>query len=86
MKLEDYKDPVHFKAIGKPKCPNQECKSINLDVSLSEHLWGPCNGQYEVVYCKDCLTFLSAHPIAIMNVLDGIPDSEKIKYPNADSM
>lgn len=83
MSLKNYEDPVKFKAIGRPKCPNQECKSTNLDVSLSEHLFGPCNGQYEVVYCADCLTFLSAHPIAIMNVMKGIPDDHKIEYPKA---
>mgnify|MGYP003157113576 CR=1 FL=1 len=83
MNPQDYKDPVHFKAIGKPKCPNQSCQSTDLKVSLSEHLFGPCNGQYEVVYCAGCLTFLSAHPIAIMNVMKGIPEDEKVAYPGS---
>ena len=80
MNPDSYQDPVKFKAIGRPKCPNQDCRSTNLDVSLSEHLFGPCNGQYEVVYCAECLTFLSAHPIAIMNVMSGIKEDEKIPY------
>ncbi|PMY82849.1 hypothetical protein C1X72_02045 [Pseudomonas sp. FW306-2-2C-D06B] len=79
--INSYQDPVKFKELGRPKCPNADCRSTNLDVSLSEHLFGPCNGQYEVVFCRDCMTLLAAHPIAIMNVMKGIPEQEKIPYP-----
>jgi len=74
-----YKEPYHFKAGFHPKCPNSECKSTNIDISLSEHLYGPANGNYEVIYCKDCHTFLGAHPVVIQNLHPDIKDEDKIK-------
>ncbi|MNG17919.1 hypothetical protein D3C84_1019390 [compost metagenome] len=74
-----YKDPNHFKAGFNPKCPH--CKQEDLRVSLSEDLHGPCNGQYEVIYCGDCHAFLAAHPICIMNLQKGIPEGDKVRYP-----
>jgi len=80
MSLEDYQDPNHFKAGFNPKCP--KCEKENIQVSLSD-LWGPCNGQYEIIYCGDCKTFLGAHPIVLMNLFKGIKEGDKIERPKA---
>jgi hypothetical protein len=67
-----HKDPHHFKQGFHPKCP--KCESTSIDVSLSEYLYGPANGNYEVIYCKSCHTFLGAHPVVIKNLF---PDLDK---------
>lgn len=72
------KDPYHFKQGFHPKCPI--CQNTNIAISLSEHLYGPANGNYEVIYCQDCHTFLGAHPIVTKNLHKGIPEDEKITY------
>ncbi|ARC18817.1 hypothetical protein FP742_16920 [Vibrio parahaemolyticus] len=78
--MTNYLDPYHFKQGFHPKCPH--CKSEDIKVSLSEYLYGPCNGQYEVIYCgnHECHAFLAAVPTSIMNVQKGIPEGDKIKY------
>ena len=55
-------ETYHFKAGFDPKCPKVDCGSTDIQVSLSEDLRGPVNGQYEVIYCGKCHTFLGAHP------------------------
>jgi hypothetical protein len=81
MSLQDRQDPYHFKAGFHPKCP--QCQKENIQVSLSEHLYGPANGQYEVIYCGDCHTFLGAHPVVLQNLFKGIKEADKIEYPQA---
>ncbi|WP_217537317.1 hypothetical protein [Vibrio metschnikovii] len=78
MMSDSYVDPYHFKQGFHPKCPS--CTSTDIKISLSEYLYGPCNGNYEVIYCGKCHTFLGAHPIVIKNLFQGIKDSEKISY------
>ncbi|HCG9432668.1 TPA: hypothetical protein NJ811_004721 [Vibrio parahaemolyticus] len=75
--MTEYQEPYHFKQGFHPKCP--KCESVNIDISLSEHLYGPANGNYEVIYCRDCHTFLGAHPILIQNLRKGIKESEKVE-------
>lgn len=81
--MKNYVDPCHFKAGFKPKCPH--CKQENIKVSLSEHLYGPCNGQYEVIYCanEECHAFLAAVPVCVMNLQKDIPEDMKITFPKA---
>jgi hypothetical protein len=78
-----YVDPYHFKQGFNPKCPY--CKGEDIKVSLSEYLYGPCNGQYEVIYCANdkCHSFLAAVPTSVMNLQKGIPDADKIEYPHS---
>lgn len=76
--MTEYKDPCHFKQGFHPKCP--VCQNTNIDISLSEYLYGPANGNYEVIYCKDCHTFLGAHPVVIKDMHKDIPEDEKIQY------
>ena len=68
----------HFKEGFNPKCPH--CQKENIKISLSEYLYGPCNGNYEVIYCGDCKTFLGAHPTVTMNLFKGIKEADKITY------
>jgi hypothetical protein len=77
---DDYKDPYHFKQGFHPKCPQPNCGSTDIQISLSEHLYGPCNGNYEVIYCGECKTFLGAHPVVTMNLFKGIKEEDKITY------
>lgn len=81
MSIENYEDPCHFKAGFHPKCPH--CKQSDIKVSLSEHLWGPANGQYEVIYCANdqCHAFLGATPVLLQNLYKGIKEEDKIEYP-----
>lgn len=72
--MSDY----HFKQGFNPKCPS--CGKENIQVSLSETLYGPCNGNYEVIYCGDCKTFLGAHPIVISNLFKNLPKDLEIKH------
>lgn len=77
-----FEQPYHFKNGFYPKCPH--CKSDKgFKVSLDEYLYGPCNGQYEVIYCSndDCHAFLAAVPTSIMNLQKGIPEDQKIEFP-----
>jgi hypothetical protein len=71
-------DSHHFKAGFHPKCPH--CKGIDIKVSLSEHLWGPCNGQYEVVYCANssCHVFLAAIPAYVGNLRKDVKEADKL--------
>lgn len=80
--MSNYEQPYHFKAGWYPKCPH--CNTTKgFGVSLDEHLFGPCNGQYEVVYCKNesCHAIITAVPTSIMNLQKGIPESDKVEYP-----
>ena len=83
MSNENHQDGYHFKAGFVPVCPHCKHPDGDIRVSLDEHLHGPCNGPYEVIYCANakCHAFLGAHPIAIMNVLKGVPEDAKIEYP-----
>lgn len=83
MTLENYEDPYHFRAGFDPICPKAGCNSTDIKVSLSEHLHGPANGPYEVIYCGNCKTFLGAHPVVLKNLFKGIKDADKIEYPKA---
>jgi hypothetical protein len=83
MSNQSYEEPCHFKAGFQPKCPH--CKKTNIKISLSEHLQGPANGQYEVIYCanEECHAFLGAAPVLIQNLYEGIKKSDKIEYPKS---
>lgn len=73
-----------FKAGFDPLCP--KCESPNIKATLSEDLWGPSLGQYEVVYCKDCKTMITATPVLLMNLLKNITEQNKITYPAASEL
>ncbi|WP_171733224.1 MULTISPECIES: hypothetical protein [Vibrio] len=75
--MSNYEEPYHFKAGFHPKCP--KCESTDIGISLSEYLYGPANGNYEVIYCKSCHTFLGAHPIVIQNLHPDIKEADKVK-------
>lgn len=83
MALENYQDSNHFKAGFKALCPHCKHPDGDIQVSLDEHLYGPCNGQYEVIYCanKECHAFLGAHPIVLKNLFKGIKEGDKIEHP-----
>jgi hypothetical protein len=72
MNNQMYEDPHHFKAGFQPKCPH--CKKTDIKISLSEHLIGPANGAYEIIYCanEECHAFLGATPVLIQNLYNGI--------------
>jgi len=82
--MTEYKDPYHFKAGFYPKCPHCNTTEYGFAISLDEHLYGPCNGAYEVIYCKNpvCHAFITAVPTSIMNLQKGIPEEQKIEFPN----
>ena len=84
MNQQDPAQPYHFKAGFTPLCPHCKHPDGDIRISLDENLHGPCNGPYEVIYCAndECHAFLGAHPIAIRNILKGIPEADKEKYPN----
>ena len=73
-------DGYHFKQGFDPKCPH--CGESDFRISLDEHLTGPANGRYEIIYCGNpkCLAFLGAVPVVIQNLFADLKSDEKINY------